>query len=80
MSIFGKDAPDSLYVLLCRYIRSQATHRYISITGLETIVNCVTLRVAVKLSALGRAIRISERARVLTDLARHNTPVKSTDV
>ena len=48
--------------------------------GLETIVNCVTLRVAVKLSALGRVIHISERARVRTDLARHNTPVKSTDV
>ena len=30
MSVFGKDTPDSLYVLLCRYIRSQATHRYIS--------------------------------------------------
>ena len=30
MSVFGKDAPDSLYELLCRYIRSQATHRYIS--------------------------------------------------
>ena len=29
-SVFGKDAPDSLYVLLCRYIRSQATHKYIS--------------------------------------------------
>ena len=29
-SVFGKDAPDSLYLLLCRYIRSQATHRYIS--------------------------------------------------
>ena len=26
----GKDATDTLYVLLCRYIRSQATHRYIS--------------------------------------------------
>ena len=34
-----------------------------------------SLRVAVKLSALGRVIRISERARVRTDLARHNTPV-----
>ena len=30
MSVFGKDATDSLYLLLCRYIRSQATHRYIS--------------------------------------------------
>ena len=30
MNVFGKDAPDSLYVLLCRYIRSQATHKYIS--------------------------------------------------
>ena len=30
MSVFGKDASDSLYVLLCRYIRSQATYRYIS--------------------------------------------------
>ena len=29
-SFFGKDALDSLYVLLCRYIRSQATHKYIS--------------------------------------------------
>ena len=29
MSVFGKDATDSLYVLLCRYIRSQATHRYV---------------------------------------------------
>ena len=29
MSVFGKDAPDNLYVLHCRYIRSQATHRYI---------------------------------------------------
>ena len=28
MGVFGKDAPDSSYVLLCRYIRSQATHRY----------------------------------------------------
>ena len=27
---FGKDAPDSLYILLCRYIQSQATHRYVS--------------------------------------------------
>ena len=25
MSVFGKDATDSLYLLLCRYIRSQAT-------------------------------------------------------
>ena len=23
MSVFGKDTPDSLYVLLCRYIRSR---------------------------------------------------------
>ena len=30
MSVFGKDATDSLYLLLCRYIRSQVTHRYIS--------------------------------------------------
>ena len=29
MRVFGKDAPDSLYVLLCRYIRSQAIHRYV---------------------------------------------------
>ena len=30
MSVFGKDATDSLYLLLCRYIRSQVTHRYVS--------------------------------------------------
>ena len=30
MSVFGENATDSLYLMLCRYIRSQATHRYIS--------------------------------------------------
>ena len=30
ISVFGQNAPYSLYVLFCRYILSQATHRYIS--------------------------------------------------